>query len=232
MMIYPFFGGFLGREMQFWIMPGTLPCPTVAYTLLLFITAKRRDNIILFFLLLVWAVPFPPLVQIPKYKVYEDSIMFVLGLIGSVFLIKKKKKKKGHFDSLRNHINLKVHKEIFEIHKDAVFATASNEGIANIVPIHSKHLVARDKVLISDQFMNKTKQNVMNNPYVTVSIKENKKIYKISGKCIYKTSGFLYAMAVRGAKKYAKNNATNRNIKINCKGIILMRVNKFKIENI
>ncbi|WP_113675318.1 DUF6064 family protein [Vallitalea guaymasensis] len=232
MMIYPFVGGILGKEMRYWIMPGTLPCPTTAYTLLLFITAKRRNNKLLFFLLLVWAVPFPPLVQIPKYHVYEDGIMFILGLIGLVFFIKDIIAKKGNSETWENNINLKLHKEIFEIKKDAVLATASNEGIVNIVPIHSKHLIAIDKILISDQFMDKTKRNVMNNPYVTLSIMDNEKIYKLGGKCIYKTSGFLYAMAVRGAKKYAKNNATNKNIKINCKGIILMKVNKFRIENI
>ena len=86
--VYPFAGGFLGKEMSYWIMPGTLPCPTTAYALLLFITAKRRNNKLLFLLLLIWAVPFPPLVQIPKYQVYEDGIMFVLGLIGLVLLIR------------------------------------------------------------------------------------------------------------------------------------------------
>ena len=70
----------------------------------------------------------------------------------------------------------------------------------------------------------------MNNPYATLSIMDNGKIYKISGKCVYKTSGFLYAMAVRGAKKYAKKNTKNKNIKINCKGIVLMKVQRFNIE--
>ena len=232
MMIYPFVGGICGREMRYWIVAGTLPCPTTAYTLLLFITAKKRNNKLLFFLLLVWAVPFPPLVQIPKYHVYEDGIMFILGIIGLVFLIKDIVTKKDISETLQNNINLKEHKQIFEIKKDAVLATSSNEGVVNIVPIHSKHLIAIDKVLISDQFMDKTKRNVVDNPYVTLSIIDNEKIYKMSGKCIYKTSGFLYAMAVRGAKKYAKKNATNKNIKIKCKGIILMKVKKFSIANV
>jgi predicted pyridoxine 5'-phosphate oxidase superfamily flavin-nucleotide-binding protein len=230
MLVYPFVGGLLGKEMRYWIMPGTLPCPTTAYALLLFITAKKRNNKLLYFLLIVWAVPFPPLVQIPKYQVYEDGIMFVLGLIGLVFLIKDMIIKKDTSVTLRNDINLKAHKEIFEIKKDAVLATASNEGVVNIVPIHSKHVIAADKVLISDQFMGKTKRNVLNNPYATLSIMDNGRIYKISGKCVYKTSGFLYAMAVRGAKKYAKKNSKNKNIKINCKGIVLMKVQRFNIE--
>lgn len=48
MALYPFVGGILGKEMRYWIMPGTLPCPTTAYTLLLIITGKKRENFVLF----------------------------------------------------------------------------------------------------------------------------------------------------------------------------------------
>lgn len=88
MLVYPFVGALQGKEMNYWIIEGTLPCPTTAYALLLVITARKRKIKLLFFLLLVWAIPFPPLVQIPKYHVYEDGIMFLLGLIGLVFFIK------------------------------------------------------------------------------------------------------------------------------------------------
>ncbi|GMQ57434.1 hypothetical protein AN1V17_18290 [Vallitalea sediminicola] len=229
-LVYPFVGGLLGKEMSYWIIPGTLPCPTTTYALLLFITAKKRNNKFLFFLLLLWAVPFPPLVQIPKYQVYEDGIMLVIGLIGLMVLVKDIITKNDSSELLQNSINLKAYKRIFEIKKDAVLATSSNEGIVNIVPIHSKHVIAHSKVLISDQFMNKTKTNIINNPYATLSIIDTGKIYKMSGKCLYKTSGFLYKMAIRGAKKYARENAQNKNIKINCKGIILIKVDKFEKE--
>ena len=39
-------------------------------------------------MLLFWAIPFPPVIQIPKYGVYEDTIMFVVGLYALVMLIK------------------------------------------------------------------------------------------------------------------------------------------------
>lgn len=132
----------------------------------------------------------------------------------------------------KNSINLKSYKEIFEIKKDAVFATSSLNGVPNIVPIHSKHLISNNKVLISDQFMNKTKNNIKSNPYGVLTIKEGDVLYKISGRCSYKISGLLYRMAVRGAKKYAKKKAKDKNIKINCKGIVLMKVEKFQIVNI
>ncbi len=82
MALYPFVGAIQGKDMSAWIIQGTLPCPTTAYFLILIITAKKRTGRLLHILLLFWAIPFPPVVQIPIYNVYEDAIMFVIGLIG------------------------------------------------------------------------------------------------------------------------------------------------------
>lgn len=125
-------------------------------------------------------------------------------------------------------MQIKLNKQIFNIKNDAVFATSSLEGIPNIVPIHSKHLISSKKVLISDQFMKKTKENIINNPFVALTIIDGEVLYKISGSCSYKSSGFLYMMAVRGAKKYAKKHAKDKNIKINCKGIVIMKIKKIE----
>jgi hypothetical protein len=75
--------------------------------------------------------------------------------------------------------------------------------------------------------MHKTKNNIIANPYGTLTIKDKDVVYTVSGKCQYKTSGFLYQMAVSGAKKYAKKKAKNKNIRIKCKGIVLMKVDSF-----
>lgn len=117
-------------------------------------------------------------------------------------------------------------KHLFVIHKDAVLATCSTEGIPNIVPIHSKHIISKHKVLITDQFMKKTRDNIIRNKFAELAIQEDNTLYRIQGKCQYKTSGFMYWMAIRGAKKYAKEKAKNKNIEIKCKGIILMTVEK------
>ncbi len=223
--LYPMIGVVLGRSFNQLIYPGTLPCATTAFTLVLFTGSLPKVNKLIYSLLLVWAIPFPPLIQIPKYHVYEDEIMFLVGIYSLIVLIISIIKSKKNTD-------LKSYKEIFNIKKDAVFATSSLDGVSNIVPIHSKHLISNNKVLISDQFMDKTKNNILSNSYGVLSIKEGDVLYKISGRCQYKTSGFLYKMAVRGAKKYAKKNAKNKNIKINCKGIVLMNVEKFEIVNI
>jgi hypothetical protein len=88
MCVYPLVGFIHGKPMTQWIIQGTLPCPTTAYFLILIITASKRDGLLLYGLLLFWAIPFPPLVQIPMYGVCEDGIMFGIGLVGLGMLIK------------------------------------------------------------------------------------------------------------------------------------------------
>jgi hypothetical protein len=222
---YPMAGLVLGRSVNQLIYPGTLPCATTAFTLVLLSSSLPKINKLTYSLLLVWAIPFPPLIQIPKYQVYEDGIMFVIGIYSLIVLFLS-------IIRYKSSPGLKLYKEIFDIKKDAVLATLSLEGVPNIVPIHSKHLISNNKVMISDQFMDKTKNNFLCNPYGVLTIKEGDTLYKISGSCRYKTSGLLYQMAVRGAKKYAKKKAKNKNIKINCKGIVLIKVDEFEIVNI
>jgi hypothetical protein len=118
----------------------------------------------------------------------------------------------------------KLEKSIFDMKKETVFATVSDSGVPNVVPIHSKHRISDKKILISDQFMNKTLKNVLENPYAELAINNGDYVYKISGRCVYKTSGFMYNLAVRGVKKYAKTKAKNKSIKIHCKGIILLTI--------
>jgi len=87
MMIYPFVGIFQGKEINYCIIQGTLPCPTTAYTLILIITAYKRYGKFLYILLLFWAIPFPIFIQLPKYGVYEDAIMCIIGIVGLINLI-------------------------------------------------------------------------------------------------------------------------------------------------
>lgn len=47
-----------------------------------------RVNKVLYVLLLFWAIPFAPLIQIPRYGVYEDAIMFCVGINALVRLVK------------------------------------------------------------------------------------------------------------------------------------------------
>ena len=86
---YPLFSIALGRPLGKTIVPGTFPCPTTALALVLLTTALPRVDRILYILLLFWAIPFAPLIQIPKYGVYEDTIMFTVGIYSLVMLVSK-----------------------------------------------------------------------------------------------------------------------------------------------
>jgi hypothetical protein len=85
---YPLFGIACGHHFPRLILPGTFPCPTTAFGLLMLTTALPRVDKIAYILLLLWAIPFPPVIQIPKYGVYEDAIMFVSGLYSLILLLR------------------------------------------------------------------------------------------------------------------------------------------------
>jgi hypothetical protein len=85
---YPVFSVVFGHRFPRIITPGTFPCPTTALALVFLTTALPRVDKIIYVILLFWAIPFPPLIQIPKYGVYEDAIMFVVGLYSLIMLVK------------------------------------------------------------------------------------------------------------------------------------------------
>jgi hypothetical protein len=81
---YPLIGIALGRPIEEMIVPGTFPCPTTALALVLFTTSLPRVDKVLYIFLLFWAIPFAPFIQIPRYGVYEDTIMFGVGIYALV----------------------------------------------------------------------------------------------------------------------------------------------------
>ncbi len=90
---YPLFGLALGHHSTSLIIPGTFPCPTTAFGLLMLTTALPHANKVAYILLLLWAIPFPPTIQIPKYGVYEDAILFISGIYSLILLVKDWKAK-------------------------------------------------------------------------------------------------------------------------------------------
>jgi hypothetical protein len=70
------------------IIPGTFPCPTIALGLLLLTIALPQVDKIIYILLLFCAIPFTPFVQILKYGVYEDVILFTSGVYSLILLLR------------------------------------------------------------------------------------------------------------------------------------------------
>jgi len=85
---YPWIGMALGHRFPNLIITGTLPCPTITFSLILLTTSLPRVNKIIYILLLFLAIPFTPFIQIFKYGVYEDIILFAVGIYSLVLLIK------------------------------------------------------------------------------------------------------------------------------------------------
>jgi hypothetical protein len=84
---YPLFSLVFEHYFPRLIILGTFPCPTTALALLLLTTALPRVDKIMYIILLFWAIPFPLFIQIPRYGVYEDSIMFIVGIYSLIMLV-------------------------------------------------------------------------------------------------------------------------------------------------
>jgi len=84
---YPLIGMLFGHHYPRMVILGTFPCPTTAFALVLLVCALPRVDKILYVLLLIWAIPFPILIQIPQFGCYEDTIMLSIGIYGLIMLI-------------------------------------------------------------------------------------------------------------------------------------------------
>ncbi len=85
---YHWIGMAFGHEFPNLIIIGTIPCPTVTFGLILLTTSLPQIDKIIYILLLIMAIPFTPFFQIAKYGVYEDIILFAVGIFSLVLLIK------------------------------------------------------------------------------------------------------------------------------------------------
>ena len=85
---YPLFGIAFGHSLTSLIMPSTFPCPTTALGLLLLTTALPKVDKVIYLVLLLCAIPFTPFIQIARYGVYEDTILFATGVYSLVLLLK------------------------------------------------------------------------------------------------------------------------------------------------
>lgn len=83
---YPAFSLAFGHVFPRTIWLGSFPCPNAALGLFMLTLALPRADKIAYVLLLFWAVPLPPAIQIPKYGVYEDAIMLGVGIYALVML--------------------------------------------------------------------------------------------------------------------------------------------------
>lgn len=85
-------------------------------------------------------------------------------------------------------------KEVFGKAKVMPMATASKSGVPNVAPMASIRLVADDTIWIMDNYMQKTLENLKENPVVALYFydPDSKRCFQVKGATEVKTSGPEY----------------------------------------
>ncbi|MBW2592545.1 MAG: pyridoxamine 5'-phosphate oxidase family protein [Deltaproteobacteria bacterium] len=110
--------------------------------------------------------------------------------------------------------------EMLTAQRTIILATSTNDGVPNVVPIHSKNIIDDETILISNQFMGKTLANLRANPKVAITFWDKIEGYQIKGDCTYETSGKLYEETAEFVEAYGKSI----NYPLNSKGILLIKI--------
>ena len=111
-------------------------------------------------------------------------------------------------------------KEMLTAQRTIILATSTNDGVPNVVPIHSKNIIDDETILISNQFMGKTLANLRANPKVAITFWDKIEGYQIKGDCTYETSGKLYEETAAFVEAYGKSI----NYPLSSKGILLVKI--------
>jgi predicted pyridoxine 5'-phosphate oxidase superfamily flavin-nucleotide-binding protein len=101
-----------------------------------------------------------------------------------------------------------------------IFATASKDGKPNGVPIGFVKLFSDDEFILVDNFMQKTRQNVIENPVAAVTCwsSDARYGYQFKGKARYETSGEAFDSAIEWVK--------SRGASFQPKGAIIVKVDE------
>ena len=86
-------------------------------------------------------------------------------------------------------------KDIFENVMCHQMATSSLDGVVNISNIGAKYLREDGAIVVVDNYMKKTKDNVIANPRVAILVRREKLSFQIKGTCRYVDEGPEYEAA-------------------------------------
>lgn len=113
-------------------------------------------------------------------------------------------------------------KEIFEKQQVIALATATKKGVPNVVPISGKKIIDDETILISDQFLNKTLNNMKDNPEVAITIWENLEGYQFKGTATIETSGQRFEETA----KWIEDLGKQLNIPLKSKGAVIIAISE------
>ncbi|MBT8489585.1 MAG: pyridoxamine 5'-phosphate oxidase family protein [Deltaproteobacteria bacterium] len=111
-------------------------------------------------------------------------------------------------------------KEIFQKQQNVVLATASKEGIPNVVVLGAKKIIDDETILISDQYFDKTLANMKENPRAAVTVWEKTEGYQIKGTVTVETSGPRFDETARWIEDLGKKF----NIPLKSKGAVILKI--------
>ena len=97
-----------------------------------------------------------------------------------------------------------------------ILATADRDGMPNAVPIRWTKILANDTLMLVDNYMRKSVENIAVNPKVAISVWKDLTGYQFKGTASIETSGVNFE---NGKKMVLEGNP-----KLNPKGVIILRV--------
>jgi predicted pyridoxine 5'-phosphate oxidase superfamily flavin-nucleotide-binding protein len=113
-------------------------------------------------------------------------------------------------------------RDIFAKAKIYIMATASLDGKPNGVPMGLVRMISDDEILIADNFMQKTRKNLEENPRVAVSFWNPKGPggYQFKGKARIETSGKHFDEVARHVR------STEHPVPIKTKAVVIVKVDE------
>jgi len=111
-------------------------------------------------------------------------------------------------------------KELFAKVSPVVLATATRDGIPNAVPVGAKKIIDDETILLSDQFFNKTLDNMKKNPKVSVTFWEGHEGYQLKGTIVIETSGKRYEETA----KWIEDLGNAAGFPLRSKGIVILKI--------
>ena len=86
--------------------------------------------------------------------------------------------------------------------KTPAIATASKDGKPNVVPITFTKVISENEILLVDNYMNKTRANIEENPVVAISAwhLEEGMGYQFKGKARIETTGKIFEESIQWVK--------------------------------
>lgn len=116
-------------------------------------------------------------------------------------------KKESHFarvaerEEAKRGEEVKITEEMEEVFAKAgiwAVATATEEGIPNVVPMAFVKVLSKNQLMLVDNFLMKTRTNLLTNPNIAVSVwdAETNKGYQFKGKARFETSGEIFDAGV------------------------------------